>query len=114
MALRDYQRHLFEAAERRRRESMADRHGVVAEVWKDKVRIEIGKDRDGKPVLSPWLHTTNMRGGARERRRFEPGQTVRLSCPGGDMRQATVTHWAENDEYSAPSHADDAGHESET
>jgi len=55
-----------------------------------------------------------MRGGARERRRFEPGQTVRISSPGGDMRAATVTHWAENDQYNAPNHADDAGHESET
>ena len=113
MALRDFQQLLLEQRERFRRESYADRVGRVHEVKGDKVRVVLGGTPD-KPMLSPWLHTTLMRGGARERRFFRKGQTVRLSCPGGDLRQATVTHYAESDHYPAPDHADDAGEESET
>jgi hypothetical protein len=104
---------LLEQRERFRRESFADRVGRVHEVKGDKVRVVLGGTPE-KPMLSPWLHTTLMRGGARERRFFRKGQTVRLSCPGGDLRQATVTHYAESDHYPAPDHADDAGEESET
>jgi hypothetical protein len=113
MALRDFQQLLLEQRERFRRESFADRIGRVHEVKGDKLRIVLGGTPE-KPMLSPWLHTTLMRGGARERRFFRKGQTVRLSCPGGDLRQATVTHYAESDYYPAPDHADDAGEESET
>lgn len=113
MALRDFQQLLLDQRERFRRESFADRVGRVHEVKGDKVRVVLGGTAD-KPMLSPWLHTTLMRGGARERRFFRKGQTVRLSCPGGDLRQATVTHYAESDYYPAPDHADDAGEDSET
>jgi hypothetical protein len=113
VALRDFQQLLLDLRERLRRESFGDRVGRVHEVKGDKVRVVLGGTPD-KPMLSPWLHTTNMRGGARERRFFRKGQTVRLSCPGGDLRQATVTHYAESDDYPAPDHADDAGEEAET
>jgi hypothetical protein len=113
VALRDFQQLLLELRERLRRESYGDRLGRVHEVKGDKVRVVMGGMPD-KPMLSPWLHTTNMRGGARERRFFRKGQTVRLSCPGGDLRQATVTHYAESDYYPAPDHADDAGEDAET
>src|SRR5262245_43135302 len=113
MALRDFQQLLLDQRERFRRESYGERVGRVHEVQGDKVRVVLGGTPD-KPMLSPWLHTTNMRGGARERRFFRKGQTVRLSCPGGDLRQATVTHYAESDYYPAPDHADDAGENSET
>jgi hypothetical protein len=113
VALRDFQQLLLDLRERLRRESYGDRVGRIHEVRGDKVRVVMGGTPD-KPMLSPWLHTTNMRGGARERRFFRKGQTVRLSCPGGDLRQATVTHYAESDYYPAPDHADDAGEEAET
>jgi hypothetical protein len=113
MALRDIQEMLLQERERLRRESYADRVGRVHEVKGDKVRVVIGGTPD-KPMLSPWLHTTNMRGGARERRFFRKGMNVRISSPGGDLRQATVTHYAESDHYPAPDHADDAGEEAET
>lgn len=113
MALRDFQQLLLDQRERFRRESYGDRVGRVHEVKGDKVRVVLGGTPE-KPMLSPWLHTTLMRGGARERRFFRKGQTVRLSCPGGDLRQATVTHYAESDYYPAPDHADDAGEDSET
>jgi hypothetical protein len=113
MALRDFQQLLLDQRERFRRESYADRVGRVHEVQGDKVRVVLGGTPE-KPMLSPWLHTTLMRGGARERRFFRKGQTVRLSCPGGDLRQATVTPYAESDYYPAPDHADDAGEDSET
>jgi hypothetical protein len=113
MALRDFQQLLLDQRERFRRESYGDRVGRVHEVKGDKVRVVLGGTPD-TPMLSPWLHTTLMRGGARERRFFRKGQTVRLSCPGGDLRQATVTHYAESDYYPAPDHAEDAGEDSET
>lgn len=100
-----YSKVLFELAEVKRQSSVSDRDGYVHEVKEDKVRVVLGVRDDGTPWLSPWLHTTNMRGGARERRMFVKGQNVRLSAPGGDMRQATVTHGAEGKSFPAPAHA---------
>jgi hypothetical protein len=105
-AFNQWQHVLFELAEQRRQNAISDRVGYVHEVNKDKVRVVMGIRPDGSPWLSPWLHTTNMRGGARERRLFAKGQNVRLSAPGGDFRQATLTHWAESKDYPAPDHAD--------
>ena len=55
-------------------------------------------------MLSPWTFTTDHRGGSREQDFYRKGQTVRLSSPGGDLRQATLTPWAENDHYKPPDH----------
>ena len=104
--LSQYQRILFELAEHRRMNAMSDRVGSVAAVQKDKIRVTMGISHDGSPWLSPWLDTTDHRGGATERRQYVVGQNVRVSAPGGDYRQATVTRWAPSESYPAPAHAD--------
>jgi hypothetical protein len=48
--------------------------GPITDVKGDKVRMQLGKGKDGKEVKSPWIHTANHRGGARERRFFKGPQ----------------------------------------
>lgn len=107
MANNDLHHILLELAERNRQAAFAERDGTVHEVHKDKIRVQIGLDAKGKPVLSPWLHTTTMRGGSRERKFYKKGQNVTVSAKGGDMRQATVEHAHPSNQYQAPDHTYD-------
>jgi hypothetical protein len=108
------QKILFELAEHRRKTSISDRMGTVHEVKGDKMRVNMGLQDDGQPWLSPWLHTTDHRGGTTERDNYKPGQNVRLSAVGGDFRQATVSPYAPNKQFGPPPQADNAGPDSKT
>lgn len=88
--------------------------GPVNEVKGDKMRVVIGKDKDGKDVLSPWIHTSDHRGGSRERRFYKKGQNVRLFSPSGDIRQAVLIPGSPNKAYPAPTHANETGQDEET
>src|SRR3982751_1249105 len=88
--------------------------GPVHEVKGDKMRVVIGKDKDGKDVLSPWIHTSDHRGGSRERRFYKKGQNVRLFSPSGDIRQAVLMPGSPNKAYPAPTHANESGQDEET
>lgn len=110
----DYQRLLQQVAELRRMVANTHQHGTVKEVKGDKLRMIIGKDKNGKEVLSPWLNTATMRGGAREMRFFKPGQTLALICPGGDIRQGMITPFAPNKDFQRPEHADSSGKDEES
>lgn len=90
------------------------RPGVVQEVKGDKLRMVLGKDNDGKDVLSPWLNTGNHRGGARERRFYKKGQNLMMFAPGGDPRQAVLLPFAPNKDFLAPDHANKSGQDEET
>lgn len=82
--------------------------GVIKEVKGDKIRVVMGKGPNGEEVLSPWLDTSNHRGGARERRFYEVGQNVTVDNPNGDWGDnATVSADAPNEKFKAPNHADD-------
>jgi len=106
---------LGEVAELRRRVAGTQFAGVVAEVKGDRVRAVWGYDADGRPVLSPWLETSDHRGGARERRFYQKGQNVTISTVDGQMDEAaTISADAPNDTFKPPDQADDAGAESET
>jgi hypothetical protein len=65
-----YQTLLFQVAELRRQMHSMVRCGTVEEVDGDKLRINYGNDPDGKPVIGPWIHHSNHRGGSTERRFF--------------------------------------------
>lgn len=104
--LAQYQALLFELAEQRRQNGISDRVGHIHEVQKDKVRVVMGIKQDGTEWLSPWLHTENHRGGSRERLQYVKGQSVRINAPGGDLRQGTVSPWAESKSFPAPDHAE--------
>jgi hypothetical protein len=104
-----------DVAEMQRRTAGGVHQGSVAEVKGDKLRVAWGKDPDGKPVLSPWLDTSNHRGGARERRFYKKGQNVTIDTVNGEMDEsATVSPDAPNEKFKPPDHADDTGEEAET
>lgn len=102
-------------ADLRRRVVGTQYQGVVEEVRGDKLRVRWGTDPNGQPVLSPWLDTSDHRGGARERRYYARGQNVTVATIDGDMNEAaTVSADAPNNDFKAPDQADDAGAEAET
>ena len=113
-AVSGMQKLIFTVAEHNRQLGFANRQGTVHEVKGDKMRVKLGEMADGKPFLSPWLHTADQRGGARERRFYKVGQNVMMSAPGADLRQAEVQAYAENDKYKAPDHANESGQDEET
>ena len=104
-----------DVAEMQRRTAGGVHQGTVDEVKGDKIRVAWGKDPDGKPVLSPWLDTSNHRGGARERRFYKKGQNVTIDTVNGEMDEsATVSADAPNEKFKAPDHAEEAGEDAET
>lgn len=110
----DYQRLMQQISDLRRQMSNLFQVGTVEEVKKDKIRMKMGKDKDGKEVLSPWLNTSNHRGGATEARFYKKGQTLSLICPGGDIAQGMITPYAPNKNFKRPEHADDSGQDEES
>lgn len=109
-----YQRLLQEVTYLKQRLDSMVVDGPVKEVKGDKIRVTLGKDSEGKEILSPWIHTSHMRGGSRERRFYKEGQNVRLFSPTGDIRQAMLTPYAPNEKFKAPDHANDSGQDEET
>jgi hypothetical protein len=104
-----------DVAEMQRRTAGAVHQGTVDEVKGDKLRVAWGKDPDGNPVKSPWLPTSNHRGGARERRFYKKGQNVTIDTVNGQMDEsATVSADAPNEKFKAPDHAEDEREEAET
>jgi hypothetical protein len=110
----DYQRLIRQVSEMKRQMTNMFQTGTVHEVKKDKLRMVIGKDEDGKEILSPWLNTSNHRGGATEARFYKKGQTLSMLCPGGDIRQGLITPFAPNKDFKRPEHADDSGQDEES
>lgn len=111
MASDDIQRLIYEVADLKRRLGQMVRVGSVKEVksgkGEQKLRMVLGKDKNGEEILSPWLHTADHRGGAREEARYKQGQNVMLIAPDGDWRQAQVFPYSENDKHLRPDHASD-------
>src|SRR4051812_19565560 len=105
----DYQRLVHELSELKRQMAGTFQVGTVHEVDGDKLRMVIGKDKDGKEVLSPWLNTSNHRGGATEQRFYKKGQTLGMVCPGGDVAQGMIAPYAPNKNFKRPEHADSSG-----
>ncbi len=90
------------------------RHGTVKEVKGDKIRTILGKDKNGKDVLGPWLDTSSHRGGSRERKRWKEGQNVMMLCPNGDVSQALIIPHGPNKDNQSPDHANEDGKDEET
>ncbi len=110
----DYQRVLGQLADLRRQMSQQTQKGTVHEVKGTKLRMVLGKDKDGKEVLSPWLNTSNMRGGAREQRFYKKGQNLSIFAPGGDIAQGILMPYAPNEKHKTPEHADGSGQDEES
>jgi len=110
----DYQRLIRQVGEMRRQMTNMYQTGTVHEVKKDKLRMVIGKDEDGKEILSPWLNTANHRGGATEARFYKKGQTLSMLCQQGDIRQGMIAPFAPSKDFKRPEHADDSGQDEES
>jgi len=110
----DYQRLLGQIADLRRQMSQQTQKGTVHEVKGTKLRMSLGKDKDGKDILSPWLNTNNMRGGAREQRFYKKGQNLSIFSPGGDISQGMLMPYAPNKDFKTPEHADGSGQDEES
>jgi hypothetical protein len=110
----DTQRLIMQISDLRRQMSDMHQVGTVHEVKGTKMRMLMGKDKDGKEILSPWLNTSNMRGGAREQRFYKKGQTLSLVCPGGDIAQGMIAPYAPNKGFKTPEHADGSGQDEES
>ena len=105
-----YQKLLLEVGIMRRRMANADRFGQVTHVDGDRIRMQWGTDVDGKPCLSPWIATSDHRGGNTEQHVYKVGQNVRMSSMNGDYSMATVTHWAPSQGAPAPDNAESGAH----
>src|SRR4051812_10389747 len=111
--MEDYHRLMNEIQYLRRQVSEMFQSGTVHEVKGDKLRMVIAKDKDGKDVLSPWLNTSNHRGGATEQRFYKKGQTLGMICPGGDIAQGMIAPFAPNKEFKRPEQANSSGQDEE-
>lgn len=110
----DYQRLMQEISSLKRQMADTFQVGTVHEVKGTKLRMSIGKDSKGKDILSPWLNTNNMRGGATEQRFYKKGQTLSMICPNGDLTQGMITPYAPNKSFPTPEQADDSGQNEES
>lgn len=110
----DVQRLIQQVSDLRRQFSNFHQSGTVHEVKGTKLRMVVGKDSDGKDVLSPWLNTSNMRGGAREQRFYKKGQTLSMICPNGDLGQGMIAPFAPSKDFKTPEHADSSGQDEES
>ena len=110
----NYQWMMQEIANLRRQMAEMFQVGTVHEVAGDKLRMQIGITKEGTPVLSPWLNTSNHRGGATEARFYKKGQTLSVICPGGDIAQGMITPYAPNKDFKRPDHANEHSDGEET
>ena len=110
----DYQRVLAQLSALRRQMADTFQVGTVHEVKGDKLRMVIGKDKKGKEVLSPWLNTSNHRGGATKSRFYKKGQTLQMIAPNGDMAMASIAPYAPNKNFQRPEQADSSGQDEES
>lgn len=114
MAIDPMQKMLFQMAELRRQAAHSDRVGSVHEIQGNKMRVKLGKKKDGTDWLSPWIHTTDHRGGERQKEVYAVGQNVRVAATGADFRQATVSPYAPSQKHPQPDHAGSAGDDAHT
>ena len=110
----DYQKIMSELSSLRKQMAETFKVGTVHEVRGTKLRMSLGKNKDGKDILSPWLNTSNMRGGAREQRFYKKGQTLSIISPNGDISQGMLAPYAPNKDFKTPEHADGSGQDEES
>ena len=110
----DYQNIMRQLSALKKQVNETFKVGTVHEVKGTKLRMLLGKDNKGKDVLSPWLNTSNHRGGATEQRFYKKGQTLQVISPNGDISQASIAPFAPNKEFKTPEHADGSGQDEES
>ena len=85
--------------ESERRHAGTEMRGKVTEVDTSKamVRIEIGKDSEDQPVLSPWVPYKQTAGALKLHNPPSVGQTMAIRSDSGDIEQgvAEAFHWSD-------------------
>lgn len=92
-------------AEIERRYSGTMRHGTVEEVdpAKQAVRLNLGKDVDGKPFLSPWVPYAQIAGALKVHTPPSKGQQFTMLAPTGDWQQAVALPMTWSNQNKSPS-----------
>lgn len=105
MAIRELVELASRVAELERRYAGAMRHGTVEEVdpGKQIVRLNFGKDVDGKPFLSPWIPYAQIAGALKVHTPPSKGQQFTLLSPTGDWQQAVALPMTWSDKNQSPS-----------
>lgn len=105
MAIRELVELASRVAELERRFSGTMRHGTVEEVdpGKQIVRMNFGKDVDGKPFLSPWVPYAQIAGALKVHTPPSKGQQFTMLSPTGDWQQAVALPMTWSDQNKSPS-----------
>ena len=105
MAIRELVELASRVAELERRFSGTMRHGTVEEVdsGKQTVRLNFGKDVEGKPFLSPWVPYAQIAGALKVHTPPSKGQQFTLLSPAGDWQQAVALPMTWSDQNQSPS-----------
>lgn len=105
MAIRELVELASRVAELERRYAGAMRHGTVEEVdpAKQIVRLNFGKDVEGKPFLSPWIPYAQIAGALKVHTPPSKGQQFTLLSPTGDWQQAVALPMTWSDKNTSPS-----------
>jgi len=105
MAIRELVELASRVAELERRFSGTMRHGTVEEVdpGKQIVRMNFGKDVDGKPFLSPWVPYAQIAGALKVHTPPSRGQQFTMLSPTGDWQQAVALPMTWSDQNKSPS-----------
>ena len=94
-------------AELERRFAGLMRHGTVEEIdtTRHRVRLNFGKDIDGKPFLSPWVPYAQVAGALKVHTPPSKGQQFTALSPSGDWQQAIALPMTWSDQNASPSTA---------
>jgi phage baseplate assembly protein gpV len=105
MAIRELVELASRVAELERRFSGTMRHGTVEEVdpAKQIVRLNFGKDVEGKPFLSPWIPYAQIAGALKVHTPPSKGQQYTLLSPTGDWQQAVALPLTWSEQNQSPS-----------
>lgn len=95
-------------AELERRFAGLMRHGTVEEIdhTRHRMRLNFGKDIDGKPFLSPWVPYAQVAGALKVHTPPSKGQQFTALSPNGDWQQAIALPMTWSDQNASPSTAD--------
>lgn len=94
-------------AELERRFAGLMRHGTVEEIdtTRHRIRLNFGKDIDGKPFLSPWVPYAQVAGALKVHTPPSKGQQFTALSPSGDWQQAIALPMTWSDQNASPSSA---------
>ncbi|MCO4053403.1 MAG: hypothetical protein HEQ16_05010 [Bosea sp.] len=102
----------IEGARQRRDETLVE--AVVHERQGAKLKVEIGQDEKGQPIISPWLkvpaNTGKRNGGVSRFSKFGIGEAVLVVSPSGRLGpRSAVMPWVDTDDDPSPGTAEADG-----